>query len=179
MQCMSLLNRKSGLILGLLTTLLALGASAIPVFAWNACSLALSPISQSTTVGTSSTTTFTYLLTYSGTVGGTQYPSSFTLSATSSNPAWTILSVTSPVPTVGTSNSISQTISVVVKASAVASSTTITVSATNISAEAGGDFGANCNTQTKLTATAVTHGVPNSHPASLFYWHLPCRRSSS
>jgi hypothetical protein len=149
---MSLLNRKSALILGLLTTLVAFGASATPVFAWATCGVTLTPSTQSTTVGPSSTTTFTYLLTYSDAA----YPASFTLSATSTNGAWTIVSVSPTLyPSSGMSGSISTTISVKVTApSTIGSTTTITLTATN-----NQDHAASCNAQTRLT-TVVTHGVP-------------------
>jgi hypothetical protein len=152
---MSLLNRKSALILGLLATLVAFGASAAPVFAWNNCALALSPSSQSTTVGTSTTTTFTYLLTYTD---SSNYAASFTVTATASpgspSGTWTIVSVTNPVPNSGKSDSISQIVSVVVKApSNVGSTSTITVKAVGQQ-----DSSSTCSATTRLT-TVPPHTV--------------------
>jgi hypothetical protein len=153
---MSLLNRKSALILGLLASLVAFGAAATPAFAWNVCGLTLTPSTQSTTVGPSSTTTYTFLFTYSDVTTDHTYASSFTMSATSSNGAWTVVSVLpSPVPSSGTSDSISQTISVKVTApSSIGSATTITLTAKN-----NQDNSASCTATLHLT-TIVTHGVP-------------------
>jgi hypothetical protein len=150
---MSLLNRKATLVLGLLATLVAFGASAAPAFAWNNCGVTLSPSTQSTTVGPSSTTTFTYLFTYSDT---SQYAASFTITAQSSNSAWTIVSVTSPVPHTGTSDSISQVVSVVVTAPNTAGSTT-TITVKGVGNQ---DSSSKCSTTTSLLTSGVTHGVP-------------------
>jgi hypothetical protein len=101
-------------------------ATAVP----NACTLVLTPSNQSpANVPAGSTTSYTLLLTYSD----SGYPASFTLSASSSNLAWTVVSVTpSPVPSSGTSGSISQTITVTVTAPGTSGSTTlIRVAATN------------------------------------------------
>jgi hypothetical protein len=140
-----------------LASLAAMGAAATPVFAWNTCGLVLTPSGQSTTVPAGSTT-FTFLLTYSESA---QYAASFTLSATSTNGAWTVVSVLpSPVPTSGTSSSISQTISVKVTAPATPGSTTTI----NVEAANNQDSTATCNAHINLTTTGIFPPPPTGVP---------------
>ena len=138
----------------MLFTLVGLCAVA-PAFAWAPCTVTLSPTTQSTTIPAGSTVTLTFLLTYSET---SNYAAYFTLTAQSSNSAWTVVSVSpSPIPSSGTSYSIgvsppattSGLFSVKLTAPAtVGSTTTLTVRAAN-----SGDRGANCqSTGTLLTA---------------------------
>lgn len=134
-----------------------------PAFAWAKCTVALYPSTQSTTIPAGSTVTLTYLLTYTESIN---YAAYFTLTAQSSNSAWTVVSVSpSPIPGTGTSYSIgvsppattSGLFSVQVTApTTVGSTTTITVSAAN-----SGDRGANCQSEgTLLTASYPPPGVP-------------------
>lgn len=151
---MSKTSRKASIAtLSVLATLLWVAPLATPVFAWHVCGLTLSPGSQVTTIPAGTTATFTYLLTYSD----NGYPSHFTFTATGTNSAWTVVSVTPPrVPSSGESSSISQTISVVVTApSTPGSTTTIHVTAVNYY-----DHGANCEVRTPLTAGAFPSPVP-------------------
>jgi len=159
---MSLLNRKTALILGLLASLVAMGATATPAFAWNPCTLALSPGTQSTTIGAAQTVTLTYLLTYTD---SSPYASTFTVSAgvTPGSPSgtWTVVSVTPPNPVPSSpSLTISQIISVKVTAPSVASSTTtLTVSAVN-----NYDSSSHCSTTTGLSITPGSFPPPTGVP---------------
>jgi len=125
----------------------------------NACVLALTPSNQSTSIPAGTTTTLTFLLTYSDTP---TYATSFTLSASSSNGAWTVVSVLpSPVPGSGTSDSISQTITVTVTAPATSGSTTlIRIAAVNTHDTS---TAVGCRGYASLTSTAFQpppNGVP-------------------
>ena len=147
---MSKISSKSSLaILGIASLFVGVFAMATPVaFAWNPCSLTLSPSSQSTTVPAGATV-FTFLLTYSETP---TYASYFTFSTSSTNGAWSVSGASpSRVPATGTSDSISQTISVTVTAPSTPSSTTsVTVTAINYY-----DHSANCHATLRLTTTGV------------------------
>jgi len=149
-------------VLVLLFALVGLCAVA-PTFAWAKCTVTLSPSTQSTTIPGGTTVTLTYLLTYSE---SSYYAAYFTLTAQSSNSAWTVVSISpSPIPGTGTSYSIgasppattSGLFSVEVTApTTVGSTTTLTVKAAN-----SGDSGANCQSSgTLLTAAPPPTGVP-------------------
>ncbi|MGD0397237.1 MAG: hypothetical protein ABSB26_10100 [Nitrososphaerales archaeon] len=151
---MNRISRKASIAtLGILATILWVAPLATPVFAWHPCGLTLSPSTQVTTIPAGTTVTLTYLLTYSESPA---YASYFTLSVHSSNSAWTIGTYTTRVPSSGTSDSISQIVSVEVTApSTPGSTTTITVSAANYY-----DRSAGCSAETPLTAGAFPPTVP-------------------
>jgi hypothetical protein len=150
---MKLGQRNAALaMLGLLSALVFIAPSVSNVFAWNACTLTLSPSTQSTTIPAGSTATLTYLLTYSD---SSSYKATFNLAASvtpgSPSGTWTIVSVTPPNPVPSSpSDSISQTITVKVTApSTPGSTTTLTLKAVD-----NYDSGSVCSTNTKLTAGA-------------------------
>jgi hypothetical protein len=153
-------QRNASLVmLSVLSVFVFIAPSVTTAFAWNACGLTLTPSTQTTTIPAGTTATFTFLLTYSD---SSAYATSFTLSASSSNVAWTVASVLpSPVPGSGKSDSISQTISVKVTAPATPGSTTLiriaAVDTKDTSTAAG------CRGYVSLTAGAFPpppNGVP-------------------
>ena len=93
---MSKISSKTSLaILGIASLLVGVLAMAAPVaFAWNPCTLTLSPSSQSHSVPAGATV-FTFLLTYTETP---KYASYFTFSTASTNSHWSVSGV-SPVLT--------------------------------------------------------------------------------
>jgi hypothetical protein len=157
-------QRKAALImLGVLSTFIFVTPAIGSVFAWNACTLTLSPTTQSTTIPAGTTTTLTYKLTYSD---SSAYATTFDLSGTvtpgSPSGTWTLVSITPPTPVPSTkSDSISVIITVTITAPSVpGSTTTLTLHATD---NYDSSPSAACSAQTKLTAGAFPPpptGVP-------------------
>jgi hypothetical protein len=156
-------RNASLLMLGVLSVFVFIAPSVTTAFAWNACGLKLSPSVQTTTIPAGTTTTITFLLTYTD---SSAYKTTFDLTASvtpgSPSGTWTIVSVTppNPVPSVA-SDSISQIITVKVTAPATpGSSTTLTLKAVDNKDDS---TGASCKASTTLTAGAFPpppNGVP-------------------
>lgn len=150
-------------VLALLSTLVFVLPSVSSAFAWNPCTLTLSPSGQSTTIPAGTTGTLTYKLTYSDT---SAYATTFDLSGSvtpgSPSGTWVIDSIAPPNPVPSTkSDSISVTITVTVTApSVVGSMTKLTLMATD---NYDSSPSAACSVNTYLTAGAFPpppSGVP-------------------
>jgi hypothetical protein len=143
-------GRVSIAILGLLVVFTGTGAMIAPVSAYEPCSLTLTPSTQVTASPLYSYVILTYQLFHVDYFN----PTSFTISATSSNSTWTVDYVTPvDVPISGVATAINQTITVELTSPTTSSTTALNVTAVNNDIP---NTWYNCNAVTWLSAGTPT-----------------------